>query len=93
MIYETDLFLPPADSCTTCGDPQAKHVSWADGGPHHKFTAPEPRPRPDRIADSSIQTDWDCTHCGASCEVSGFADSEWMECFECGNYSYLMCMP
>lgn len=93
MNDEPDLFLPPADECTNCGEPEAKHIGWANGGPRHGFFAPQPRPRPDRIAESSIQTEWHCAHCGTYCEVSGFADSEWMECHECGKYSYIMCAP
>lgn len=88
-----DLCLPPADACVgtgwPCGLPAAKHVGWAHGGPGHDFIAPNGAVRPERIAPSSITTEWTCTHCGAACDVWGVADGEWMECGECGRLSFV----
>jgi hypothetical protein len=60
-----------------------------NGGPNHDFAAPDPVPRPDRVAGSFIQTQWTCTHCDEENDVWGVADLEWMECAKCGGMSYL----
>lgn len=87
------LLLPPADRCAGVGYhcclPEARHVGWENGGPHHGFIAPRGAPRPDRIASSSITTAWVCTWCGAECDVWGVADNEWMECGKCGRQSFV----
>ena len=88
-----ELTLPPEDRCAgrghPCGLTRAEHTGWMNGGPSHGFAPPAPRPRPERIASSSIVTEWTCTHCGAGCDVWGVADDEWMECGVCGKQSFV----
>lgn len=86
-----DLAFPPKDECahSRCGRPAAAHIGWVNGGPSHEFEMPAARPRPERVAEASIETKWQCTHCGALCMVEGVADHEWMECDECQRMSYI----
>lgn len=91
--FDPELQLPPADKCAgvtyQCGLPAAAHTGWENGGPNHAYVTPAPGPRPDRVASSSITTEWTCTHCGADCDVWGVADTEWMDCPECGKASFV----
>ncbi len=83
--------LPPEDRCAVsrCGRPEADHrLSWSEGGAGHSFEVPEGRPNPKHIVACHIQTDWTCSHCGQDNDVWGTAYG-WMECGDCGGYSYL----
>lgn len=103
-IFETadDLYLPAADACASsyCGRPAAEHrdttrlISTAatrldDDAILHAFVAPARQPRPERIAEAHITTQWTCTACGSECDVWGVGDG-WLDCTDCGKSSFVV---
>lgn len=97
-----DLYLPAVDACANryCGRPAAEHVDGqrliSDAAAYastdtilHPFAAPARQPRPERIAEAHITTQWTCTACGSEMDVWGVGEG-WLDCTDCGKSSFLV---